>query len=95
MTRNRYALTLRIMLANLRRKMGMAPPGMLQAQDPAMMVPPFMDPSLVAPPPPPQPQPLTMEELGVPWSNERMFSPSAIPLWLQEQVRAVADVLFA
>jgi hypothetical protein len=70
------------MLANLRRKMGMVPPA-----DPGLMVPPFMDPSLVPPPPP---QPFTMEELGVPsWANDRMFSPSAIPLWLQEQVRAL------
>ena len=77
------------MLANLRRKMGMVPSGVLGPSgpptDPTLMVPPFMDPSLVGPPPP---QPFTMEELGVPsWSNDRMFSPSAIPLWLQEQVR--------
>ena len=77
------------MLANLRRKMGMVPPGVLgpAAADPTLMVPPYMAPALV--PPPPQP-PLTFEELGVPaWPNDRMFSPSAIPLWLQEQVRAL------
>ncbi|GJE94983.1 Zn(II)2Cys6 transcription factor [Phanerochaete sordida] len=80
----RYALTLRIMLANLRRKMGLAPSGH-HAQDPALMVPPFMDPALVPPPPPP---PFTLEELGIgPWANTNggMFSPSAIPVWLQEQ----------
>ncbi|KAI0341976.1 hypothetical protein BDW22DRAFT_1358086 [Trametopsis cervina] len=80
----RYALTLRIMLANLRRKMGMVPPGVMQNQQ--MDIPAFMDPSLVAPAPPPPP--FTMEELGVNWSaagEQRMFSPSAIPLWLQEQ----------
>ena len=81
----RYALTLRIMLANLRRKMGMVPPGVMSQTDPALMVPPFMDPSLVPPPPP---QPITFAELGMPWSSDRgIFSPSAIPLWLQEQVR--------
>ncbi|KAI0088000.1 hypothetical protein BDY19DRAFT_892049 [Irpex rosettiformis] len=82
----RYALTLRIMLANLRRKMGMVPPGGMPNSQP-MEVPSFMDPSLVGPPPPPPP-PFTREELGVTWpaaGDERVFSPSAIPLWLQEQ----------
>jgi len=82
----RYALTLRIMLANLRRKMGMVPGGVMgpppPPTDPTLMVPPFMDPALV-------PQPLTLEELGMsPWANGNnggMFSPSAIPVWLQEQ----------
>ena len=84
----RYALTLRIMLANLRRKMGMVPPGVMQNPQPPMEVPAFMDPSLVAPPPPPPP--FTREELGGmawPTADERMFSPSAIPVWSQEQVR--------
>ncbi|KIP11627.1 hypothetical protein PHLGIDRAFT_99458 [Phlebiopsis gigantea 11061_1 CR5-6] len=81
----RYALTLRIMIANLRRKMGIMPPGMGPSTDSAMMVPPFMDPSLVGPSPHQQ-QPITLEELGMPWPNDRgLFSPSAIPLWLQEQ----------
>lgn len=82
----RYALTLRIMLANLRRKMGMVPPGvMAPPADPTLMVPQFMDPNLV---PGPVPPPLTMAELGLQWSSDReMFSPSAIPVWLQEQVR--------
>lgn len=70
------------MLANLRRKMGLVP--LSQGNDPSMMVPPFMDPALVQAPP------FTMEELGGanggPWTHDgRMFSPSAIPLWLQEQ----------
>jgi len=31
-------------------------------------------------------QPFTMEELGFAWPSDRgIFSPSAIPLWLQEQ----------
>ena len=85
------------MLANLRRKMGMVPPGVPppNPNPQPMEVPSFMDPSLVGPPPPPPP--FTREELGlggvsVTWpgqgqGDERMFSPSAIPVWLQEQVR--------
>lgn len=78
------------MLANLRRKMGMVSGVMGQNAEHAMVVPSFMDPSLVAPPPPP---PFTMEELGMTWpatatGQERLFSPSAIPVWLQEQVRS-------
>lgn len=67
----RYALTLRIMLASLRRKLGLV---QAEAQ-------PFV-PEMMAP--------FTMEELGLAWPAERgTFSPSAIPLWLQEQVRYV------
>lgn len=75
------------MLANLRRKVGLVS-GM---QTPAPMMPPpsfaenmivphaYVDPNL--------PQPITMEELGFAWpANRGIFSPSAIPLWLQEQV---------
>lgn len=33
------------------------------------------------------PPPFTMEELGFVWPSDRgIFSPSAIPVWLQEQV---------
>ncbi|KAH7888855.1 hypothetical protein F5I97DRAFT_1802840 [Phlebopus sp. FC_14] len=86
----RYALTLRIMLANLRRKVGMItsisaplqnmpPPPM-----PEGMIRPYVDKQSV-------PAPLTMEELGFSWPSERgMFSPSAIPLWLQE--RSLTDL---
>ncbi|OJT06995.1 Transcriptional activator of proteases prtT [Trametes pubescens] len=82
----RYALTLRIMLANLRRKIGltpsgMPPQGMQGGPTEAMMGPPptFIDPSIVPPPP------FTVEEVGA-WANDqRMFNPAAIPLWLQEQ----------
>ncbi|KAH9859043.1 hypothetical protein C2E23DRAFT_717098 [Lenzites betulinus] len=81
----RYALTLRIMLANLRRKVGLPPsasgmggPG--QGQDTLMPPPPqFIDPSIVPPPP------FTVEEVGA-WANDqRVFNPATIPLWLQEQ----------
>ncbi|KIY46211.1 hypothetical protein FISHEDRAFT_47934, partial [Fistulina hepatica ATCC 64428] len=87
----RYALTLRIMLANLRRKVGLAAPV------PATMMPPppFAENMLVSPtfdPDPSVPPPLSMEELGFLWpngtnsdSNRAFFSPNAIPTWLQEQ----------
>ncbi|KAI0745663.1 hypothetical protein C8Q76DRAFT_36732 [Earliella scabrosa] len=85
----RYALTLRIMLANLRRKVGM-PAHQGGMGDPTMMgpgggggggqggaPPAFLDPSIVPPPP------FTVEEVG-PWAHDqRMFN--TIPLWLQEQ----------
>ncbi|CCM05451.1 uncharacterized protein FIBRA_07670 [Fibroporia radiculosa] len=78
----RYALTLRVMLASLKRKVGMTAP-MGPPHGPDMMAPPYIDPSLM-------PQlPFTVEELGLgsgTLPNDRMlFSPSAIPLWLQEQ----------
>ncbi|TFY68274.1 hypothetical protein EVJ58_g1119 [Rhodofomes roseus] len=86
----RYALTLRVMLASLKRKLGLGtgPSAMPGGQD--MMAPPaFIDPAIM-----PQLQ-FTVEELGMlPGSlpNDRaMFSPSAIPVWLQEQ--ASPDVI--
>ena len=79
------------MLANLRRKMGMVP-GINNPMPPEGMVGPsgFADQGGggsggggV-----PQPMPFAMEELGFTWPSDRgMFSPSSIPLWLQEQVR--------
>lgn len=37
------------------------------------------------------PQPFTMGELGIVWPNDRsIVSPSAIPIWLQEQ--SLADL---
>ncbi|KAK0476634.1 hypothetical protein IW261DRAFT_1339248 [Armillaria novae-zelandiae] len=81
----RYALTLRIMLANLRRKVGlgsgintpvptMPPPGFADM----IVSPTFVDPAM--------PPPFTMEELGFVWPSDRgIVSPSAIPVWLQEQ----------
>ncbi|KAI0070159.1 hypothetical protein K474DRAFT_1609218 [Panus rudis PR-1116 ss-1] len=95
----RYALTLRIMLANLRRKIGLPsssssssnpssnpssssnPSNPSTGTDPTIMGPPFIDPSLVPPPP------FTLEELGIAWGygGGGVFSPSCIPVWLQEQ----------
>nr|GAT56380.1 predicted protein [Mycena chlorophos] len=84
----RYALTLRIMLANLRRKVGlnsgistpvpMMPPPPMLADGRLIVEPTYVDPAL--------PAPFTLEELGFQWPTERgIFSPSAIPVWLQEQ----------
>lgn len=79
----RYALTLRVMLANLRRKIGPVIPTQPGAPD-MMAPPPFADPNGL-----PQFH-FTLEELGMgPGTlpdNRALFSPSAIPLWLQEQV---------
>ena len=76
-------MTLRIMLANLRRKVGV--PNVIASQPPPqfvehMVVPPnFQDPSM--------PNPFTIEELGfIPPGNKNVVSPATIPLWLQEQV---------
>jgi hypothetical protein len=88
----RYALTLRIMLANLRRKVGMASginttmPVMAPSSYAEGMIIPnaFVDPGTIPPP-------FTMEELGFDWPSDRgIFSPAAIPLWLQEQ--SLADL---
>ncbi|KAG8214039.1 hypothetical protein J3R82DRAFT_10795 [Butyriboletus roseoflavus] len=83
----RYALTLRIMLANLRRKVGMLPGIAAPIQNlpppllPEGMVGPYVDTPAMGPPP------LTMEELGFSWPGDRsIFNPSTIPVWIQEQV---------
>ncbi|KAG5651169.1 hypothetical protein H0H81_009633 [Sphagnurus paluster] len=84
----RYALALRIMLANLRRKVGMV--GGMNTPAPTMPPPSFAQEMIVSPTfvDPNMPPPFTMEELGFVWpNNQNIFSPSAIPVWLQEQVR--------
>lgn len=84
----RYALTLRIMLANLRRKVGMIA-GLSTPM--TTMSPPTLNDGIVAHGPGPYvdpsgSMPFTMEELGFAWPGERAtFSPSAIPMWLQEK----------
>ena len=82
----RYALTLRIMLANLRRKVGLSTSGistpmqhmLAPGSEPIMLPNPIGEPSIIA-------QPFTVEELGFAWSAN-VVSPAEIPLWLQEQV---------
>ena len=84
------------MLANLRRKVGLASrshtPQALGTQ-PATTP----DGTLVAPSPfvenvptdPTSLSPLAMEELGFVWpADSGIFSPSSIPVWLQEKVSA-------
>ncbi|KAG6837718.1 hypothetical protein H0H93_003520 [Arthromyces matolae] len=91
----RYALTLRIMLANLRRKLterdrqqGIITPVPMPTM-PSMPPPQFAQEMIVSPTfnfDPNLPAPITMEELGFVWPGDRgFFSPSAIPQWLQEK----------
>ncbi|KAG8999994.1 hypothetical protein FRB94_008806 [Tulasnella sp. JGI-2019a] len=80
----RYALTLRLMLANLRRKivranLAVQPAPMLQGSDTNGML-------YDAPPHPPpqlQPPPTSLEDFGFSWPDG-VFSPTNIPMWLQE-----------
>ncbi|KAH9994958.1 hypothetical protein BJV74DRAFT_830722 [Russula compacta] len=77
----RYALTLRVMLANLRRKMGLAPPGgpgdaMVLGSQPQGQ--PFADPHAQMVPPQ-QPPPITMEELGLHFPPGAPLRPLCIP----------------
>ncbi|KAG6874460.1 hypothetical protein C0995_010368 [Termitomyces sp. Mi166 len=92
----RYALTLRIMLANLRRKLaerdrqrGIITPVPMPTM--AVIPPPSFAHDMIVSPTsmfanidPTLPAPITMEELGF-VSDRGYFSPSAIPLWLQEK----------
>ena len=84
----RYALTLRIMLANLRRKVGIR--SGISTPVPTIPPPQFAENMIVSPTfhhDPNMPPPFTMEELGFAWPNDRgIFNSSAIPVWLQEQV---------
>jgi hypothetical protein len=85
----RYALTLRIMLANLRRKVGMV--SGINTPAPTMPPPAFAENVIVsaAYADPAMPPPFTMEELGFVYPSDRgIVSPAAIPVWLQEQVRS-------
>jgi hypothetical protein len=76
------------MLANLRRKVGMITEK--NTPVPTMPPPPIPENMVVSSTfgdPDTGQSPFTMEELGFAWPNERgIFSPSAIPVWLQEQV---------
>jgi len=84
------------MLANLRRKIGIAN----TVNPPIPAIPPtsFAESMIVSPTyaDPATPAPFTMEELGFAWpgDNRAIFSPSAIPVWLQEQVRPNVFNLF-
>lgn len=82
------------MLANLRRKVGMA--SGINTPIPTLPPPPFAEGMIISPTTfvdPTMPAPFTMEELGFVWPSDRgIFSPSAIPVWLQEQVRVTIDI---
>jgi len=83
----RYALTLRLVLANLRRKMDVhsvqPTPPIAIAPDGAL-VGAYGEPSPPPPrPPPPPAAPVSLEELGFTWPDG-VFSPINIPMWLQE-----------
>lgn len=88
----RYALTLRIMLANLRRKVGLTPsgvPNLMSAPHGAEVImapPPYIDPNIGPPPH------FSAEDLAT-WADRGVFSPSAIPIWLQEQVSDLAALI--
>jgi hypothetical protein len=78
----RYATTLRVMLSNLRRKIGLQP-GMMnpppamppQFADNVMVSPTFQNPAIV---------PFSGSDSG--FSDKNINNPAAIPLWIQEQV---------
>ena len=79
----RYALTLRVMLTNLRRKIGMTTPA-LQPGDAATAI----DVAAVASGMYESVTGLTgmgvLDDMSFSWPADSMFSPSNIPLWLQE-----------
>ena len=88
----RYALTLRLMLAILRRKLGLATVGHASQPSTSQPMPTGGSTLLVCGAPGPNPtgpaaQVTTMEEYGFVWPAEAgAWSPSNIPLWLQEPV---------
>lgn len=81
------------MLANLRRKVGLATG--VNTPVPVMPPPTLAENMIVSPTfthSPNDQQPFTMEELGFVWPSDKgIFSPSAIPVWLQEQVCVYAS----
>jgi hypothetical protein len=94
----RYALTLRLMLAILRRKLGLGTVPHTQQSSASQAIP--MDGStiLVGGTPGPNPSDPTamIEDLGFVWPTEAgAWSPSYIPLWLQEAVSVFISILRA
>lgn len=82
----RYALTLRLMLANLRRKIGL-PPALPSAQSQVNTTPGGTPLNLLSNFSSDASVPFTSEELGFSWSGaaaQNQLTPSTIPAWLQE-----------
>ena len=87
----RYALTLRIMLANLRRKVGIAGPIAPLPGGPSDPV--VQMAAQQAPFEPPVGAPLTVEELGINWPSTNQPPPplnvNDIPIWLRGEASLV------
>ncbi|KAF9653826.1 hypothetical protein BDM02DRAFT_3086575 [Thelephora ganbajun] len=89
----RYAITLRVMLANLRRNIGLAPSNNAHGPLPDNLLAtagPFQTPTpgTAGAPAAPAPVtcPFTVEELGFNWPADwGSISPSNLPVWIQEQ----------
>jgi len=85
----RYALTLRLMIVNLRRKFGLATGTQTPIPQQAEM-PGTDDPAPPIPDPPtfdgnhPRPPTHQPQELDLSWPSDMMFSPTSIPAWLHE-----------
>ncbi|QRV93837.1 Fungal Zn(2)-Cys(6) binuclear cluster domain [Ceratobasidium sp. AG-Ba] len=82
----RYALTLRVMLTNLRRKIGMTTPALQPGDAPGQPAPAapidmVYDANLAAAA---SMGGNVLDEMGFVWPADSMFSPTNIPLWLQE-----------
>ena len=90
----RYALTLRLMLANLRRKIGL-PPALPSTQSQVNTTPGGTPLNLLSNFSSDASVPFTSEELGFSWSGaaaQNQLTPSTIPAWLQEGVSASFQV---
>lgn len=82
-----YALTLRLMIVNLRRKVGLATGTQTPVPQHAevangnhhVLDPSAFDGSQPLPP-------ITLQDLDFSWPSDMMFSPASIPAWLHEAV---------
>lgn len=99
---DRYALTLRLMLSILRRKLGLGTVTLTPQASAAQPMPMPMDGStiLVGGAPGPNPtdpaaQAATMEDYGFTWPTEAgAWNPSNTPLWLQDAVSVFIILIF-
>ncbi|KAF8739964.1 Fungal specific transcription factor domain, partial [Rhizoctonia solani] len=90
----RYALTLRVMLTNLRRKIGLTTPALQPGDGIDVSAVTSATPGVTGfdPTAPTSATGLTgmgiLDDMAFSWPADSMFSPSNIPLWLQEAVSA-------